>query len=103
MQVCLVNAIKLADLIDGFGVGVPYIDAREQACDCSCDAVQCIPRLPDRLADLSQARLPAGTRGRGTVAEAHLIAKMNDPEPTLNMTERMGVARAPPVPSPASR
>ncbi len=35
VQVCPVNAIKLADLIDGFGVGVPYIDARAQACDFS--------------------------------------------------------------------
>src|SRR5574340_788903 len=40
VQVCPVQAIKLADLVDGFGVGAPYIDAREQACDFSCDAVQ---------------------------------------------------------------
>ena len=42
VQVCPVSAIKLADLIDGMGVGVPYIDARQQACDFSCDAVQCL-------------------------------------------------------------
>jgi ferredoxin-type protein NapG len=46
VQVCPVQAIKLADLVDGFGVGVPYIDAREQACDFSCDAVQCILACP---------------------------------------------------------
>ena len=40
------QAIKLADLIDGFGVGAPYIDARDQACDFSCDAVQCILACP---------------------------------------------------------
>jgi ferredoxin-type protein NapG len=46
VQVCPVQAIKLADLVDGFGVGVPYIDARAQACDFSCDAVQCILACP---------------------------------------------------------
>ena len=46
VQVCPVEAIKLADLVDGMGVGTPYIDAREQACDFSCDAVQCILACP---------------------------------------------------------
>jgi ferredoxin-type protein NapG len=46
VQVCPVNAIKLADLLDGFGVGAPYIDARAQACDFSCDAVQCVLACP---------------------------------------------------------
>ncbi|MCR6628930.1 MAG: 4Fe-4S dicluster domain-containing protein [Magnetospirillum sp.] len=46
VQVCPVKAIKLADLTDGFGVGVPHIDARDQACDFSCDAVQCILACP---------------------------------------------------------
>lgn len=39
-------AIKLADLSDGFGVGVPYLNARAQACDFSCDAVQCVLACP---------------------------------------------------------
>ncbi len=46
VQVCPVEAIKLADLLDGFGVGVPYIDAREQACDFSCDGLQCVLACP---------------------------------------------------------
>jgi ferredoxin len=46
VQVCPVAAIKLADLVDGIGVGAPYIDARAQACDFSCDAVQCILACP---------------------------------------------------------
>lgn len=40
------EAVKLADLIDGVGVGVPYIDAREQACDFSCDGLQCVLACP---------------------------------------------------------
>jgi ferredoxin-type protein NapG len=46
VQVCPVSAIQLADAGDGFGVGVPYIDAREQACDFSCDALSCILACP---------------------------------------------------------
>lgn len=46
VQVCPVEAIKLADITDGFGVGSPYIDAREQACDFSCDGLQCVLACP---------------------------------------------------------
>jgi len=46
VQVCPVEAIKLGDLDEGFGVGVPFIDARTQACDFSCDAVQCVLACP---------------------------------------------------------
>ena len=46
VQVCPVEAIKLADLDDGFGVGTPYIDARAQACDFSCDGLQCVLACP---------------------------------------------------------
>ena len=46
VQVCPVEAIKLADLDEGFGVGTPYIDARGQACDFSCDGLQCVLACP---------------------------------------------------------
>ncbi len=46
VQVCPVEAIKLADITDGFGIGVPYIDARDQACDFSCDGLQCVLACP---------------------------------------------------------
>ena len=46
VQVCPVNAIKLAELDKGVGIGVPYIDAREQACDFSCDGLQCVLACP---------------------------------------------------------
>lgn len=46
LQVCPVQAIKLGDSLDGFGLGAPYIDARAQACDFSCDAVQCVLACP---------------------------------------------------------
>jgi ferredoxin-type protein NapG len=46
VQVCPVQAIELADARDGFGVGVPFIDARSQACDFSCDAISCVLACP---------------------------------------------------------
>lgn len=46
VQVCPVEAVKLADILDGFGVGVPYIAARDQACDFSCDGLQCVLACP---------------------------------------------------------
>ena len=46
VQVCPVEAIVLGDIGDGFGLGAPYIPARDQACDFSCDAVQCVLACP---------------------------------------------------------
>lgn len=46
VQVCPVEAIELADLAEGFGVGVPYIETRDQACDFSCDGLQCVLACP---------------------------------------------------------
>ncbi len=93
VQVCPVEAIKLADLVDGFGVGVPYIDARSQACDFSCDAVQCILACP--TGSLTYKKPPfVGTRPGAQLAAAPILkAKEKDPEPTLNLKERIGVAR----------
>lgn len=46
VQVCPVEAIKLADIDEGFGIGSPYIDVRKQACDFSCDGLQCVLACP---------------------------------------------------------
>ena len=46
VQVCPVQAIRLADFTDGFGNGSPHIVPREQACDFSCDATQCVLACP---------------------------------------------------------
>ncbi len=46
VQVCPVEAISLADMVDGVGVGAPMIDPRQQACDFSCDGLQCVLACP---------------------------------------------------------
>lgn len=93
VQVCPVQAIKLGDIDDGFGLGVPYIDPREQACDFSCDAVQCILACP--TGSLTYKKPPfLNVRDGALLAEAPILkAKENDAEPTLNLKERIGVAR----------
>jgi ferredoxin-type protein NapG len=93
VQVCPVYAIKLADLDDGFGVGAPYIDARAQACDFSCDAVQCILACPTGSLTYKKPEGMHVRPGAKMADKPILLAKENDPEPTLNMAERIGVAR----------
>ena len=46
VQVCPVEAISLADVVDGVGVGTPVINPRRQACDFSCDGLQCVLACP---------------------------------------------------------
>lgn len=46
VQVCPVKAIKLADIDEGFSIGTPYIETRNQACDFSCDGLQCVLACP---------------------------------------------------------
>lgn len=93
VQVCPVQAIKLADLVDGFGVGVPYIDPRNQACDFSCDAVQCILACPTGSLAYEKPGFLTVRTGAGLANKPTLKAKEKDAEPTLNLKERMGVAR----------
>lgn len=93
VQVCPVQAIKLGDLTEGFGVGVPYIDARKQACDFSCDAVQCILACPTGSLTYKKPEFIKIRPGAPLAAAPILKAKEKDPEPTLNLKERIGVAR----------
>ncbi|MDO8932047.1 MAG: 4Fe-4S binding protein, partial [Rhodocyclaceae bacterium] len=93
VQVCPVQAIKLADLVDGFGVGVPYIDARTQACDFSCDAVQCVLARPTGSLAYNKPDYMPVREGAQLASKPILKAKENDAENTLNFKERMGVAR----------
>ena len=93
VQVCPVQAIKLADLVDGVGVGTPFIDARAQACDFSCDAVQCILACPTGSLTYHKPAHLTVRPGAELTKKPILLAKEKDAEPTLNLAERIGVAR----------
>ncbi|WP_415035842.1 4Fe-4S dicluster domain-containing protein [Azonexus sp.] len=93
VQVCPVQAIKLGDITDGFGIGVPYINARNQACDFSCDAVQCILACPTGALAYDKPDFMSPRAGMPLAHAPILKAKAKDPEPSLNLKERFGVAR----------
>lgn len=93
VQVCPVQAIELADIGDGFGIGAPYIEARAQACDFSCDAGQCILACPTGALTYDKPPHLAVRAGMPFKTPPVLLAKEKDPEPTINVKERMGLAR----------
>jgi len=93
IQVCPVSALKPADLLDGFGVGVPFLEPRKQACDFSCDVAQCILACPTGALTYHKPDTLAASDGMAMSTPPVLLAKQGEPEPTLNFKERMGVAR----------
>lgn len=92
VQVCPVQAIKLDDISHGFGIGVPYIDSRTQACDFSCDAVQCILACPTGALTYHKPDFMPVRPGAELASAPILLAKEKSPEPTLNLKERTGLA-----------
>ncbi len=46
VQICPVQAIKLAGINQILSYGTPYINVRNQACDFSCDSLQCVETCP---------------------------------------------------------
>ncbi len=92
VQVCPVQAIKLDDISHGFGIGVPYIDSRTQACDFSCDAVQCILACPTGALTYHKPGFLPVRPGAALASAPVLLAKEKSAEPTLNLKERTGLA-----------
>ncbi|NOX46345.1 MAG: 4Fe-4S dicluster domain-containing protein [Chlorobi bacterium] len=54
VQICPIDAIHLAGISQGLSYGTPYIDLREQACDFSCDSLQCVETCPTAVLDFKQ-------------------------------------------------
>ncbi len=46
VQICPIQAIELAGINENLSYGTPYINARNQACDFSCDSLQCAETCP---------------------------------------------------------
>ncbi|MFP4470391.1 MAG: 4Fe-4S dicluster domain-containing protein [Bacteroidales bacterium] len=54
VQICPVQAVKLAGISQVFSYGTPYIDVRNQPCDFSCDSLQCVETCPTGVLDFKQ-------------------------------------------------
>ena len=93
VQVCPVSAIKLGEIDEGYGIGVPYIDARAQACDFSCDAVQCILACPTGSLTYEKPEFFPVREGAELSRKPKLKARANQQEPEINLKERFGLAR----------
>ncbi len=73
VQICPIEAIKLAGISEGLSYGTPYIDPRAQACDFSCDAMQCIETCPTSALNF----IPFKTAGE----EAYVAYNKANPTP----------------------
>jgi ferredoxin-type protein NapG len=60
VQICPIDAIKLAGISEGLAYGTPYIDARTQACDFSCDSLQCVETCPTAVLNFKQFEIAGG-------------------------------------------
>lgn len=65
VQICPIEAVKLAGITDGLSYGTPYIDPTKQACDFSCDAMQCIETCPTAALNF----IPFKTAGENALIE----------------------------------
>jgi len=74
VQICPISAVKLAGIGEGLSYGTPYIDPREQACDFSCDAMQCVETCPTAALDF----IPFKKAGEAAVGGFENMKKSDD-------------------------
>jgi len=74
VQICPIEAVKLAGITDGLSYGTPYIDPLKQACDFSCDAMQCIETCPTAALDF----IPFKEAGESALIEYDKTHKPTD-------------------------
>jgi len=96
VQICPVQAIKLAGIEKGLSYGTPYIDVRAQACDFSCDSLQCVETCPTAVLYFKQFK----DAGEAAIAEYEKTHDYNDPDfnpfkvqiKAMKTKVRMGIA-----------
>jgi ferredoxin-type protein NapG len=76
VQICPVNAVKLAGISQGLSYGTPYIDVRNQPCDFSCDSLQCVETCPTAVLDFKQFK----NIGEKAIIEYEKTRDRSDPE-----------------------
>ncbi len=76
VQICPVQAIKLAGINEALSYGTPYIDVREQPCDFSCDSLQCVETCPTAVLDFR----PFKKEGEKAIDEYYKENDVSDPD-----------------------
>jgi ferredoxin-type protein NapG len=95
VQICPIQAIKLAGIKEGLAYGTPYIDVREQACDFSCDSLQCVETCPTAVLYFKQFK-EAGEKAIEEYNKTHEMDENYNPFPVqieaMKSIVKMGVA-----------
>ncbi len=76
VQICPIQAIKLADGTKGLAYGTPFIDVRDQPCDFSCDSLQCVETCPTAVLNFK----PFEKAGGDAIAEYQKDHDFKDPD-----------------------
>jgi ferredoxin-type protein NapG len=96
VQICPVHAINLAGIKEGLAYGTPYIDVRTQACDFSCDSMQCVETCPTAVLYFKQFKV-AGEKAIEKYDKLHRTDKNYNPFPVqikaMKSLVKMGVAK----------
>ncbi len=96
VQICPIEAVKLAGISDGLSYGTPYIDPLAQACDFSCDAMQCVETCPTAALDF----IPFKKAGEDALVEYQKANPTPGPDynpfivqsQSMKATTKMGIA-----------
>ena len=96
VQICPIQAIKLAGIKEGLAYGTPYIDVRTQACDFSCDSLQCVETCPTAVLYFKQFK-DAGEKAIEKYDATHKMDENYNPFPVqiqaMKSIVKMGVAK----------
>jgi len=96
VQICPVQAIKLAGIKEGLAYGTPYINVREQACDFSCDSLQCVETCPTAVLYFKQFK-EAGEKAVEEYSKTHAMDENYNPFPVqikaMKSIVKMGIAK----------
>ena len=96
IQICPVHAIKFAGIKEGLAYGTPYIDVREQACDLSCDSIQCVETCPTAALYFVPFK-NAGEKAIEQYDKTHKVDENYNPFPVqiraMKENVKMGVAK----------
>ena len=75
VQICPIQAVKLAGINEALSYGTPYIDVREQPCDFSCDSLQCVETCPTAVLNFKQFEETGGN----ALTEYQKVHDVSDP------------------------